>query len=44
MILVASVRKTYQNEDATELNKPSSCICDNVKRQNVKEHGVPEAG
>lgn len=43
MILVGSVRKTYQNEDVTELNKPSSCICENVKRQNIKKHSVTES-
>lgn len=43
MILVGSVRKTYPNEDATELNRPRSYTCDNVKRQNVKERGVTES-
>lgn len=38
--LDGSLGKILQSETATELNKPRSCIHDNVKRHWVKEYNV----
>lgn len=38
--LDGSVGKVLQSETATELNKPRSCIHDDVKRHRVKEYTV----
>lgn len=38
--LDGSVGKVLQSETATEVNKPRSCIHDDVKRHRVKEYTV----